>query len=157
MRALHCGGSDGLAETTTNRLQMTLESVLGSVERVEEAAEQFGVRAGFDEDTASQIAMVAREAAVNGIVHGNRYDTAKRLRANFELTDATLTIEVADEGGGLDPESCPDPRLPENLLRTSGRGIFLMRALMDEVHFRQLNPGTQITLIKYRSHKETKA
>lgn len=146
-----------MADGTTNRESMTLDSVLGSVERVEETAERFARAAGFDEDTASHIAMVAREAAVNGIVHGNKYDPAKHLRASFELTDEVLTIEIADEGAGVDFEGYVDPTLPENLLRTSGRGIFLMRALMDEVHFRQLNPGTQITMIKRRSHKETEA
>ena len=94
--------------------------MLGSVERVEETAERFAGEAGFDEDTASHIAMVAREAAVNGIVHGNKYDPAKRLRASFELTAETLRIEIADEGVGLDADALPDPSLPENLLRISG-------------------------------------
>ena len=101
--------------------------------------------------------MVAREASVNGIVHGNKYDLAKHLKVCFELTDAALTIEISDEGAGVDAESLPDPLAAENLLRTSGRGIFLIRAMMDEVHFRQLNPGTQITMVKHRVQKETKA
>ena len=58
---------------------------------------------------------------------------------------------MADEGAGLDPDSVPDPREPENLLRSSGRGIFLMRAIMDEVHFHQLKPGTEIEMIKHRA------
>ena len=124
---------------------------------MEETAEQFAAQGGFDEDAASQIAMVAREAAINGIVHGNKYDREKHLRARFELTEAALTIDVADEGAGLDVESYADPTLPENLLRASGRGIFLMRALMDEVHFRKLSPGMQITMVKRRSEKERKA
>lgn len=136
---------------------MTLDSELASVETVEQTAERFAMQGGFDEDTASQIAMVAREAAVNAVLHGNKYDPLKHVTANFELSDDALTIEVADQGAGLDPESCPDPLAPENLLRTSGRGIFLMRALMDEVHFRQLSPGTQITLIKRRAQKEMEA
>ncbi len=146
-----------MAETTVDRISMTLNSELPSVERVEQAAEDFAQRAGFDEDTVSHIAMVSREAAVNAIVHGNKYDMKKHVLASFLLTDDALTIEIADEGGGLDPDQCPDPREPENLLRTSGRGIFLMRALMDEVHFRQSSPGTQITLVKRRAQKETEA
>ncbi len=134
-----------------------LDSVLPSVERVEEAAEKLALQAGFDEDTASHVSMVCREAAVNAVLHGNRYDAHKRVTASFELTEDTLTIRVADEGAGLDPDQTPDPLAPENLMRTAGRGIFLMRALMDEVHFRQLSPGTEITLIKYRHHKESNA
>ena len=146
-----------MADTILDRVSMTLDSELPSVERVEETAERFATRAGFDEDTVSHIAMVAREAAVNAVLHGNKYDKQKHVHATFLLSDESLTIEIADEGAGFDADHCPDPLAPENLLRTSGRGVFLMRALMDEVHFRQLNPGTQITMIKRRAQKETEA
>ncbi len=136
---------------------MTLPSELPSVERVEETAEKFAQRAGFDEDTASHIAMVCREAAVNAVIHGNKYDKNKQVTASFQLSDEALTIEISDQGAGLDPDTCPDPLAPENLMRTSGRGIFLMRALMDEVHFRKLTPGTQITMVKRRVQKEMEA
>jgi serine/threonine-protein kinase RsbW len=136
---------------------MTLPSELSSVERVEETAEKFSQRAGFDEDTVSHIAMVAREAAVNAVIHGNKYDKNKHVGANFLLSDEALTIEISDQGEGLDPDNCPDPLAAENLMKTSGRGIFLMRALMDEVHFRQLTPGTQITMVKRRVQKEMEA
>ena len=56
----------------------------------------------------------------------------------------------------LTPETLPDPLDPANLLRSSGRGVFLMRAIMDEVHFRQLQPGTQVTLIKHRHLEATR-
>jgi serine/threonine-protein kinase RsbW len=146
-----------LAEWTTDRVSMKLDSVLVSVETVEETAEMFARRAGFDDDDASQIAMVTREAAVNAVLHGNKYATDKFVTADFELTERELRIVIADEGPGLDPEKTPDPLAQENLMRTSGRGIFLMRAIMDEVHFRQLRPGTEITMVKRRVQKETEA
>jgi serine/threonine-protein kinase RsbW len=136
---------------------MTLESELSSVERVEAKAEQMGREAGFDEDTSSQIAMVAREAVINAILHGNKRHPAKQVHVSFELSDEALKIRIADEGPGLDPDSVPDPLAPENILRSSGRGIFLMRAIMDEVHFHQLNPGTEIEMIKHRVKKELQA
>jgi serine/threonine-protein kinase RsbW len=129
---------------------MVLGSELSSVEPVEARAEELAREAGFDEDTASQIAMIAREAVINAILHGNKKDPSKQVRVSFELTDEALKITVADEGAGLDPDTVPDPCAPENIMRSSGRGIFLMRAIMDEVHFHQLNPGTEIELIKYR-------
>ncbi len=136
---------------------MRLESELSSVDPVEAKAEQMAREAGFDEDSASQIAMVVREAVINAILHGNQKDPAKHVRVSFELNDEALKICIADEGPGLDPDSVPDPLAPENILRSSGRGIFLMRAIMDEVHFHQLSPGTEIEMIKHRVKKELQA
>ena len=148
------GDKSILPELQTNHVRMTLDSVLTSVETVEGLAEQFALRAGFDEDTSSQIAMVSREATVNAVLHGNKKDPAKYVRASFELTEERLTIQIADEGAGFDPEGLCDPLAPENIMRPCGRGVFLMKAIMDEVNFRQLSPGTEITMAKQRAHKE---
>ncbi len=136
---------------------LTLASELGSVETVVDAALGLGEQGGFDEDTLGQISLVVREAAVNAIVHGNRHDLEKRLSARLELNDEALSIHIADEGDGVAVDQIPDPLQEENLLRTSGRGVFLMRAFMDEVHFDSLEPGTGITLIKYRPKGEVEA
>jgi serine/threonine-protein kinase RsbW len=130
---------------------LTLPSTLSTVEVVEAKATEYAQKAGFDEDTGSQIAMVSREAAVNAVLHGNKKDPAKQVRATFDLTSEDLTIKVADEGEGFDPSTIPDPLSPEWLLKPSGRGVFLMRAIMDEVNFRQLSPGAEITLVKHRN------
>jgi len=139
-----------LPDSTASRVSLTLSSSLESVDKVERTAEEFAARAGFDEDTVPNIAMAVREAAVNAVLHGNAYDPAKHIMVSFEANDDSLIIRVADEGPGLDPSKLPDPLAPENILRGSGRGIFLIRAFMDEVHFRQLHPGTELTLIKHR-------
>ena len=143
-----------MTDWTTKRCKMRLESELSSVEPVEAKAEALARQAGFDEDTASQIAMVAREAIINAILHGNKQDPAKQVRVSFELSEESLKICIADQGAGLDPDAVPDPLAPENILRSSGRGIFLMRAIMDEIHFHQLDPGTEIEMIKHRMKKE---
>jgi len=140
-----------LADFTTSRVSFTLESTLDSVNKIEQTAEQSAQRAGFDEETIPHIAMAVREAAVNAVLHGNAYDTNKHITASFETTSDDLIIRIADQGPGLDPETLPDPLAPENILRGSGRGIFLIRAFMDEVHFRKLHPGTELTLIKHRT------
>jgi serine/threonine-protein kinase RsbW len=95
--------------------------------------------------------MAVREAAVNAILHGNSYNPAKQVTASFEANSDALVVRIADQGTGFDPGNIPDPLAPENILRGSGRGIFLIRAFMDEVHFRQLHPGTELTLIKHRT------
>jgi serine/threonine-protein kinase RsbW len=130
---------------------MKLPSSLASVEEVERTAEQYAALAGFDEDTTPNLTMAVREAAINAAMHGNSYDSTKHIVASFEVTADALTVRIADEGSGFDADAVRDPLAPENILRGSGRGIFLIRAFMDEVHFRQLHPGTELTLIKYRN------
>jgi serine/threonine-protein kinase RsbW len=105
--------------------------------------------AGLDEDERFHVTMAVREAAVNAVLHGNEYDPAKQITVSCENTGDALVFTIADQGRGLDPEALPDPLAPENLLRGTGRGIFLIRSFMDEVHFRQLHPGTELTLVKH--------
>jgi len=120
-----------------------------SVEEVEAAADQLAVEAGLDEDQRFHIAMAVREAAINAVLHGNDYDPARMIEVTLENTGEDLKISIADEGRGFDPDKVPDPLKEENLLRGTGRGIFLIRSLVDEVHFRQLHPGTELTLVKH--------
>lgn len=125
-----------------------MNSTMESVSEVEAAADRLAAEAGLDEDERFHITMAVREAAVNAVLHGNAYDPAKQIVFAFENTGTALVFTIADQGAGLDPDTLPDPLAPENLLRGTGRGIFLIRSFMDEVHFRQLHPGTELTLIK---------
>jgi serine/threonine-protein kinase RsbW len=125
-----------------------MESTLESVNKAEEMADRVAAQAGIDEDTRSGVSMAVREAMINAVLHGNAYDPAKRVNLTLEQNGKELIVTIIDEGHGFVPEEVPDPLAPENLLKESGRGIFLMRAFMDEVRFRKLNPGTEIILIK---------
>ncbi len=120
-----------------------------SVGEVEAAAERLATDAGLDEDERFHVTMAVREAAVNAVLHGNDYDPSRHIAVALENTGKDLVFTIADEGRGFIPDTVPDPLAPENLLRGTGRGIFLIRSLMDEVHFRQLNPGTELTLVKH--------
>jgi len=128
---------------------LKLPSTMDSVSEVEAAAEKLTQSAGMDEDESFRLVMAVREGAVNAVLHGNGYDPNKYVTVNFENTGKSLVVTITDEGEGLDPAKLPDPLAPENLLRGTGRGIFLMRSFLDEVHFRQLHPGTEVTLIKH--------
>lgn len=143
-----CGPGEQLNMNAT-RVSYTLESTLESVNKAEQAAHDLAGKAGFDEEEVDRISMAVREAAVNAVLHGNQYDPNKRMTIAFETTPETMTVSVRDEGKGLDPSGIPDPVAPENLLLQSGRGIFIIRAFMDEVRFRNMEPGTEITLIKH--------
>jgi serine/threonine-protein kinase RsbW len=119
-----------------------------SVNEVETAAAKMATEAGLCEDDCFHISMAVREAAINAVLHGNEYDPARQIAVSLENSGSALTFVIADQGKGLDPDTLPDPLAPDNLLRGTGRGIFLIRSFMDEVHFRQLHPGTELTMVK---------
>jgi anti-sigma regulatory factor (Ser/Thr protein kinase) len=91
------------------------------------------------------------ESLVNAIRHGKREDGARRVTLELELDGCGLEVCVRDEGGGFDPIRLPDPLAIENLCRSSGRGVLLMKALMDAVTFRRLRGGgMEVTMRKSR-------
>jgi serine/threonine-protein kinase RsbW len=134
---------------TEQRVSYTLESTLDTVNSAEETATRLANEAGFDDEEVMKIAMAVREAAVNAVLHGNAYDPGKKVTVAFERTAKDLVITIRDQGKGLDPNKIPDPLAPENLLKTSGRGIFLIRSFMDAVEINPSQTGTEIKLIKH--------
>ena len=134
---------------TQNRVSFKLDSTLETVNNAEATASDMAVKAGFDEDEVMRIAMAVREAAINAVLHGNAYDPGKKVSLDFERTGRDLVITIRDQGKGIDLNSIPDPLAPENLLKTSGRGIFLIRSFMDEVEINPSAAGTEIKLIKH--------
>ncbi len=138
-----------MTDMTAMRVSYTLESNLESVNQAEQAATDLAAKAGFDDEDVGRISMAVREAAVNAVLHGNHYDPEKKVFILFENTAGRLVLKVTDQGEGLDPSRIPNPLAPENLLKQSGRGIFLIKAFMDEVEIKNLHPGTEITMIKH--------
>ena len=93
--------------------------------------------------------MAVREAVTNAVVHGNQEDETKTIEVNFNCLEHALEIEVKDQGGGFDPTTVPDPTDGENILKPSGRGIFLMRSFMDDVQWSaRPEGGTSVRLVK---------
>jgi len=91
-----------------------------------------------------------REAAVNAVVHGNRYNARKKIHLAVSRTADRLTISIGDEGEGFQMNEIPDPLASENLLRQSGRGLLLIRAFVDEFELRPRQPrGSEVRLVKY--------
>ena len=132
----------------SGRMSLSLNSTMESVDEMEEAADRLAADAGLNCDQRFHVTLAVREAAVNAVLHGNGNDAAKQIVFSLENTGEALVFTLADEGNGLAPDKLPDPLAKENLLRGTGRGIFLIRSFMDEVRFRQLHPGTELTLIK---------
>ena len=134
---------------TEQRVSYTLDSTLETVDSAEQTASRIAAEAGFDEEEVMRISMAVREAAVNAVLHGNAYDPNKKVNVDFVSDAKDLVITIRDQGKGLDLEKIPDPLAPENLLKTSGRGIFLIRSFMDEVEIHPTQAGTEIKLIKH--------
>ena len=131
-----------------------LDSTLDSVDRAEELAVGMARSAGFDEDDLVKIGMAVRESMVNAVVHGNRYNSNKKVRFSVAAGPERFTVTITDEGEGFEYRNLPDPLSAENIMRTSGRGIFLIRSFMDEFQIRRLEPGgTEVTLVKYMVSK----
>ena len=126
-----------------------LDSTLESVDRAEELVVEAAKKAGIEEDDALSLGMAVRECTVNAVVHGNRYNAHKKVRFAVASDGQRFTVWIGDEGEGFDFDSIPDPLAPENLMRTSGRGIFLIRSFMDDFQMRRLESGgTEVTLVK---------
>jgi serine/threonine-protein kinase RsbW len=152
----------GAKEVLDHHYPSTLESVDLAEGEILKAAEQ----TGFDEDSLHRIGMAVRECMVNAVVHGNRYNRNKRVHVIVAVErsappggndpNGRFTIRITDEGEGFEVHEVPDPLHGTNLLRHSGRGLFLMGAFMDDVQVRKLSPaGTEVTLVKIIGPQES--
>ena len=135
-------------------------STLDMLDLVQVVSDQVGRLAGLDDDSLHWVGVAVRESVINAIKHGNGGNQHKRVHVEFTPLGAALcgglAIRVRDEGPGFDPTSLPDPLAPENLLKSSGRGIFLIRSFMDEVVLRQAKEGgMEIVMVKRVVHDST--
>jgi serine/threonine-protein kinase RsbW len=129
-------------------------SSLESVDLAEGEILKAAEKAGFDEDEQHRIGMAVRECMVNAVVHGNRYNRNKKVHVRVsidrsESRGSRFTIRITDQGEGFEIHEVPDPLHDTNLLRHSGRGLFLMGAFMDDMKVRKVPlAGTEVTLVK---------
>ena len=127
---------------------MTIPSSLDEIESVEKLAEKAADAMKFSEEEKDSLAIAVTEAVNNAILHGNKQDKNKKVVINFYLEDKRLVVTIKDEGKGFNPANVSDPLAPENLLKESGRGIFILSTLMDEVKFDFQKDGTLIKMTK---------
>lgn len=122
------------------------------IDVVQVVGDAFARGAGLDDDSVHWVGLALRESVVNAIRHGNGNDRHKRVHVELAtLDEATpgVWIRVRDEGPGFDPSVLPDPLAPENLLKSSGRGIFLIRSFMDELLMqRAAEGGMEMVMVK---------
>ena len=114
-------------------LSSTVESLSQIESFIDEVCDQYKL----GEDHYGNILIALTEAVNNAITHGNQSDPDKKVRLNMETTTTDVEFTIKDEGPGFDYNNVPDPTLPENLEKLSGRGIFLIKSLADDVLFEE--------------------
>jgi len=134
---------------TLETTELRFASRIGAVEEAAGAVAEFLSRLGVGEDIAFGVDMAIREAVTNAILHGNKLDETKFADVSLKSLPGAFEITVHDQGTGFDPSGIPDPTEAQNILKTSGRGIFFMRSLMDEVEWTiDSKGGTTVRMMK---------
>jgi serine/threonine-protein kinase RsbW len=126
--------------------RLTLASNAGQIRRVESFLKKIRRSVHLDEIQRHKLMVSLTEAVNNAIIHGNKFDPEKKVNVTCEVMPGWLVLLVNDHGHGFQPDKVTNPLKKKNLLRTSGRGIFLMRTLMDKVIFESHRTGTQVQL-----------
>ena len=131
-----------LPEPLTIKLPSVTESVAKLMDQISTMLDHLGL----PDNLAFDVKLACEEAIVNAVEHGNQCDSSKMVHLECSVENDVMKVVVRDEGEGFDPAALPDPTEPENILREDGRGVFLIRRLVDEVRFNE--KGNEITIIK---------
>ncbi|MBZ0178405.1 MAG: ATP-binding protein [Melioribacteraceae bacterium] len=99
-----------------------------------------------DDEKINALVLSVAEAASNAILHGNKNDKKKKVFILMEVDDDRIIIRIKDEGKGFDPSKVPDPTIPENILKDSGRGIHIMNTFLDRLTYKFTDNGTEAIL-----------
>ncbi len=136
-----------------NLIRLDFPSHLDMLDVVQVLTDHAAQVGGLDEEATHWVGVAVRESVINAIKHGNAEDRTKRVTIEIRLEPrakpSRLVVRVLDQGSGFDPDSVADPLAPENLLRSSGRGIFFMRSFMDDIRLQRIpEGGMEVCLIK---------
>lgn len=132
-----------------DKYTLEIESDPNKLIIVEEFVNYFAKDLRIDDDKIPGIILAVTEATTNAIIHANKSEINKLVKIAAFIENNSLVIKIKDEGKGFDPSKIPDPTAPENLLKDSGRGIYLMKVYMDELKYEVQPDGTETILIMY--------
>jgi serine/threonine-protein kinase RsbW len=129
-------------------VRLEVPSSFDVLDLVQLLSDRLSSLAGLDEDAIHWVSVAVRESVINAIKHGNREDRSKNVTVEFRITPSSrpeeFVVQVLDEGEGFDPEAVANPLDPENVLKSSGRGIFFMRSFMDDVSIARRPEGGMV-------------
>ena len=131
---------------TTIITDLTIPSDLGEARRVQTEIEDALQQCAYTETDIFSIKLALEEALVNAIKHGNQMDADKTVTVRYQITSDRFDITITDQGSGFSPEDVPDPTLPENIEKGSGRGVYIIRELMTTAQY--LGSGNVLTMSK---------
>lgn len=117
------------------------------VYRIEKFLQTVGKASKLDDGTFYRLLVSCTEAVNNGIVHGNKSDSRKKVCVTCTVNTDSIVVRVKDEGRGFDPNAVPNPLDEKNLLKESGRGIFLIRSMVDKLDFEITGSGTTVVMV----------
>lgn len=151
-RAPEARAPRGPRSSTRHTLRIDSPSATWVLDAADALVVAVATSAGLGADSVQDVQIAVHEAVLNALVHGNRQDENRRINVLVSLGLEALEVDVQDEGEGFDARFVPDPRAPPNVGRSSGRGIFFMRALMDDVAFLpRAGGGMHVRMIKRRT------
>jgi serine/threonine-protein kinase RsbW len=139
-------------------VRLDLPSSFEILDLVQLVSDDISRRVRLNEDALHLVGVSVRESVINAVKHGNAHDSGKRVHVEFieldEEEGGGVAIRVRDEGPGFDPSTLPDCLAPENLLKCSGRGIFLIRSFMDELVLQRApEGGMEVRMVKRLQHQ----
>lgn len=137
-----------MASSSGKKFKASLPSKPEVITKIERLAEKAATLAGFNEEEQDSLAIAVTEIGNNAIVHGNKKNPKKKVFVDITVNGHEVRVSIRDQGSGFDPDSLSNPLDPENLLRESGRGVFIVRSLMDEVLYNISKRGTEVTIVK---------
>ncbi|MCB0832158.1 MAG: ATP-binding protein [Bacteroidetes bacterium] len=135
-------------QTRQPDFQMVIPSLLEKLADVESMTEKLTSDRGISEDDRDNLAIAITELTNNAIIHGNKFDVKLNVIVSFYFDNSTVCVYIKDEGPGFDPGAIGNPLDPENLMKESGRGIFILKSIMDEVEFIVTKSGTEAKITK---------
>jgi serine/threonine-protein kinase RsbW len=136
---------------------LTCNTDLRFIDLIQVVGAEFLKHLSFTQEDGEQLWLAIQEGIANAMRHGNKLVQEKTVKVTFTPMVDRFEIRIQDEGPGIDLAAVPDPNLPENLMKPGGRGVFFMRAVMDEVRLDRTPEGSTLVLVKARKVREVEA
>ena len=127
---------------------LSISSERSSIENAVTLAEKVAAEMNLIDEESDNLAISVSEAVANAIIHGNKLDKNKKVNISIFVKNNGVTVKVKDQGSGFEPKKLKNPIHPENISKEFGRGVFILRNLMDTVDFNFTKSGTEVIFSK---------